>query len=169
VLTFGKRSWGPFNGCADNGYPVPADDLTFGTFVDDVDRMLDHLGQRADIDRTVLIGHRKGSTIAATLAGTATWTPSCLSPPPSRRSTRCLPPRPGKSTARPWKASPHVLGFLDRRVTRRTRAARGRQRARARARRDIDDPAAITPADVGSTVDEQVIMTITDWLHTQVG
>jgi hypothetical protein len=81
VLTFGKRSWGPFNGCADNGYPVPADDLTFGTFVDDVDRMLDHLGQRADIDRTVLIGHRKGSTIAATLAGTATWTPSCLSPP----------------------------------------------------------------------------------------
>lgn len=68
VLTFDKRSCGPFNGCADNDYPTPPDTLTFDTFVDDVGRMLDALGDRAGIDRLALIGHSKGGTIAATLA-----------------------------------------------------------------------------------------------------
>jgi uncharacterized protein len=70
VLTFDKRSCGPFNGCADNGYPAPPDDLTFDTFVDDVGAALDHLRTREDIDEVIVLGHSKGGTIAADLAAT---------------------------------------------------------------------------------------------------
>jgi alpha-beta hydrolase superfamily lysophospholipase len=68
VLTFDKRSCGPFNGCADNDYPTPPPDLSFGAFVDDVDAVLDHLAARDEVDQLVLIGHSKGGTIAAELA-----------------------------------------------------------------------------------------------------
>lgn len=69
VLTFDKRSCGPFNSCADNGYPPPPSDASFGTFVNDVDRVVDHLAQHSDVDRTIVLGHSKGGTVAATLAG----------------------------------------------------------------------------------------------------
>jgi alpha-beta hydrolase superfamily lysophospholipase len=68
VLTFDKRSCGPFNGCADNDYPTPPADLSFGAFVDDVDAVLDDLAAQDDVEQLVLIGHSKGGTIAAELA-----------------------------------------------------------------------------------------------------
>lgn len=68
VLTFDKRTCGPFNGCADNGYPTPADDLLFDTFVDDLAAVVDHLADRDDIDRVIVAGHSKGGTVAAQLA-----------------------------------------------------------------------------------------------------
>jgi alpha-beta hydrolase superfamily lysophospholipase len=68
VVTFDKRSCGPFNGCADNDYPTPPPDLSFGAFVDDVDAVLDHLAARDEVGQLVLIGHSKGGTIAAELA-----------------------------------------------------------------------------------------------------
>lgn len=67
VATWDKRSCGPFNGCADNGYPPPPDDLTFATFVDDVDAVLDTLALRDDLDRLVLVGHSKGGTVGTEL------------------------------------------------------------------------------------------------------
>ncbi|MCC5947839.1 MAG: alpha/beta fold hydrolase [Nitriliruptoraceae bacterium] len=68
VLTFDKRTCGPFNGCADNDYPLPSDDLRFETFVDDLDAVVDHLAAREDIDRLAVAGHSKGGTVAAQLA-----------------------------------------------------------------------------------------------------
>lgn len=68
VLTFDKRTCGPFNGCADNDYPTPADELLFDTFVDDLGAVVDHLAARDDIDRIVVAGHSKGGTVAAQLA-----------------------------------------------------------------------------------------------------
>lgn len=68
VLTWDKRSCGPFNGCADNGYPTPPEDLTFATFVEDVAAVLDHLAARDDTSDVALVGHSKGGTIAGLLA-----------------------------------------------------------------------------------------------------
>lgn len=68
VFTWDKRTCGPFNGCAENDYPTPSDDLTFGTLQDDVGAVLDALGARADIGEIVLVGHSKGGVIAAGLA-----------------------------------------------------------------------------------------------------
>jgi alpha-beta hydrolase superfamily lysophospholipase len=68
VLTFDKRTCGPFNGCADNDYPTPPPDLSFGTFATDVALLLDHLAAREDIGELVLVGHSKGGTVAAQVA-----------------------------------------------------------------------------------------------------
>ena len=67
VLTFDKRSCGPFNGCADNSYPQPPEDLTFTAFVDDLAAVVDHLGARDDVDEVVVLGHSKGGTVATQL------------------------------------------------------------------------------------------------------
>jgi uncharacterized protein len=67
VLTWDKRTCGPFNRCGDNRYPTPPDDLTFDTFVDDADAVLDALAARDDLDELVLIGHSKGGTVATEL------------------------------------------------------------------------------------------------------
>lgn len=69
VLTWDKRTCGPFNDCADNGYPTPPDDLTLETLTRDAAAVLDHLAGRDDIGDLVLIGHSQGGTIAAELAG----------------------------------------------------------------------------------------------------
>ena len=68
VLTWDKRTCGPFNGCAENDYPPPPDDLVFDTFARDVDAVLDHLAARDDTRDLVLVGHSQGGTIAAELA-----------------------------------------------------------------------------------------------------
>lgn len=245
VLTFDKRSCGPFNGCADNGYPEPPDHLTFDTFVDDVDRMLDHLTQHPDIDRTVLIGHSQGGTIAATVAGrrddldavvlVATPAPPIDEVLATQADTftslveaagqsqlpaaveqidglRTLaasvaeigdgqvdgPPVGGASRTfwASWidasRAAPQhledagapvlVLGGSNDwnvpavQVEAWTPALSDGDRleilqgiTHALTRLEVDDPAAITPADIGNDVDDYAIDTIADWLHTQVG
>lgn len=67
VLTWDKRTCGPFNGCADNDYPAPPDDLTFETLRADAGAVLDVLAGRDDIDEVVVVGHSKGGTISAGL------------------------------------------------------------------------------------------------------
>lgn len=67
VLTWDKRTCGPFNGCADNEYPTPADDLTFETFKDDAAAAVDLIAGRDDISDVVVIGHSKGGTVGAGL------------------------------------------------------------------------------------------------------
>jgi pimeloyl-ACP methyl ester carboxylesterase len=67
VMTWDKRTCGPFNRCADNGYPTPPDDLTFATFVDDTAAILDALATRDDLDELIVIGHSKGGNVATEL------------------------------------------------------------------------------------------------------
>lgn len=70
VLRYDKRSCGPFNGCADNGYPPPPPDLTADVFVADAATMLDALGAAPEVDgsRCVVVGHSQGATFVPLLA-----------------------------------------------------------------------------------------------------
>jgi pimeloyl-ACP methyl ester carboxylesterase len=68
VLTYDKRTCGPFNGCADNDYPMPPDDLTLDTFTQDADAALDHLASRDDVSDLAVIGHSQGGTVAMQVA-----------------------------------------------------------------------------------------------------
>ena len=63
VLTYDKRSCGPFNGCADNGYPLPDADLTIETFINDAEAAVEFLRQRPEIDpdRISVVGHSQGA------------------------------------------------------------------------------------------------------------
>ena len=63
VLTYDKRSCGPFNGCADNDYPRPGDDLTIEAFIDDARAGVDYLRERPEIDpdRISIVGHSQGA------------------------------------------------------------------------------------------------------------
>jgi hypothetical protein len=63
ALTYDKRSCGPFNGCANNGYPLPADDLTVDTFMDDARAAVDFLRERPEVDpdRISIVGHSQGA------------------------------------------------------------------------------------------------------------
>jgi pimeloyl-ACP methyl ester carboxylesterase len=63
VLTYDKRSCGPFNGCADNDYPLPSDDLTIETFIDDARAGVDFLRRQSEIDpdQISIVGHSQGA------------------------------------------------------------------------------------------------------------
>ena len=63
VLSYDKRSCGPFNGCSDNGYPRPADDLTIDAFVADARAAVDYLRSRPEVqaEDVSVIGHSQGA------------------------------------------------------------------------------------------------------------
>ncbi|MDF1597547.1 MAG: alpha/beta hydrolase [Acidimicrobiia bacterium] len=63
VLTYDKRSCGPFNGCADNDYPLPAGDLTVEVFMNDAKAAVDFLRQRTEVEASSIsiIGHSQGA------------------------------------------------------------------------------------------------------------
>lgn len=62
VLTYDKRTCGPFNGCAENGYPMPGPDLTVDTFVHDAVAAVEYLRSRPEVDpdRVSIVGHSQG-------------------------------------------------------------------------------------------------------------
>lgn len=64
VLTYDKRSCGPFNGCADNGYPRPPDDLTIDAFPADAQAAVEHLRTVPAVDpaAVAVAGHSQGAT-----------------------------------------------------------------------------------------------------------
>ena len=64
VLTYDKRTCGPFNGCADNGYPQPPDDLTIDAFIADAQAAVEHLRSLPDVDpdAVAVAGHSQGAT-----------------------------------------------------------------------------------------------------------
>lgn len=66
VLRYDKRSCGPFNKCADNGYPLPPKDITPAQFVADARAARDHLATRPDVDpnRIIYVGHSQGAALA---------------------------------------------------------------------------------------------------------
>jgi dienelactone hydrolase len=69
VLRYDKRSCGPFNRCADNGYPEPSPDLTVNAFVDDAAAAIEWLAAREEVDpqRIYLVGHSQGGSFAPRL------------------------------------------------------------------------------------------------------
>jgi dienelactone hydrolase len=69
VLSFDKRTCGPFNGCADNDYPAPSQDLVIEDLIADVAAASAWLGERGDVDpeRIYIVGHSEGGTFAPRL------------------------------------------------------------------------------------------------------
>ncbi len=69
VLRYDKRTCGPFNGCAENGYPTPATDLTAHAFVDDAGAALDFLAAQPEVDpaRIAVVGHSQGGSFVPAL------------------------------------------------------------------------------------------------------
>ena len=63
VLTYDKRTCGPFNGCADNGYPLPSDDIVIDGFIADAAAAVAFLKQHPAVDptRISVIGHSQGA------------------------------------------------------------------------------------------------------------
>lgn len=63
VLSYDKRTCGPFNGCAENGYPLPADDLLVDAFMVDAQAAVTHLRDlpEVDPDRVSVVGHSQGA------------------------------------------------------------------------------------------------------------
>lgn len=70
ALRYDKRTCGPFNGCAENGYTVEAiRGVEVTTFLDDVEAAIDYLASREDIDplRLYFVGHSQGGQFAPEL------------------------------------------------------------------------------------------------------
>ncbi|MFK7926701.1 MAG: alpha/beta hydrolase family protein [Myxococcota bacterium] len=65
VYRYDKRSCGPFNGCADNGYPAPANDVTVFTFAEDAVAATASLRDNPAIDpeRIWVVGHSQGGQL----------------------------------------------------------------------------------------------------------
>lgn len=61
TLRYDKRSCGPFNGCATNGYPSPPDDITVDTFLADAADAAAWLESQPDVGRVFVIGHSQGA------------------------------------------------------------------------------------------------------------
>ena len=69
VLTYDKRTCGPFNNCADNGYPRPPDDLTVDAFVADAAAAVAYLRERTEVrpDAVTVAGHSQGAAFVPPL------------------------------------------------------------------------------------------------------
>lgn len=61
--TYDKRTCGPFNGCATNGYPNPPAAITVQTFVDDAVAACTAIGARSDIGPVWIAGHSQGGQL----------------------------------------------------------------------------------------------------------
>lgn len=69
VLRYDKRTCGPFNGCADNGYPAPSATISAREFIDDAAAAVDFLAGQPEVDaeRVVVLGHSQGGTFVPAL------------------------------------------------------------------------------------------------------
>lgn len=68
TLIWDKRTCGPFNGCGNNEYPDPGQDVTLDDFRTDAAAALDVLADLEGITEVVVLGHSQGGTLAAQLA-----------------------------------------------------------------------------------------------------
>jgi len=64
VLTYDKRTCGPSDGCAGNGYPRPPDDLTIDALVGDAQAAVEHLRSLPEVraDAVAVAGHSQGAS-----------------------------------------------------------------------------------------------------------
>jgi pimeloyl-ACP methyl ester carboxylesterase len=65
TLRYDKRTCGPFNGCADNGYPTPPADILPTVFIDDAHAARAFLASTPGVDasRIVYVGHSQGGAL----------------------------------------------------------------------------------------------------------
>lgn len=70
VLRYDKRSCGPFNNCASNGYPRPSSDLEIQQFAEDATAAIDALSDRSGIasNEIYVVGHSQGAQLAVLAA-----------------------------------------------------------------------------------------------------
>ena len=63
VLSYDKRSCGPFNGCADNGYLMPGDDIVVDDFITDAEAAVAFRRSQPEVDpdRVSVVGHSQGA------------------------------------------------------------------------------------------------------------
>ena len=75
VIRYDKRSCGPFNGCAQNGYPEPDETITEHQFVEDAIAARDFLASKETInaDHIYYIGHSQGGSLATEALTKAEW------------------------------------------------------------------------------------------------
>lgn len=66
-LRYDKRTCGPFNGCADNGYPPPAADVSVDDFIGDAEAAALWLLDQPEVDRVFVLGHSQGGTFVPIL------------------------------------------------------------------------------------------------------
>lgn len=159
VLTYDKRTCGPFNDCADNGYPQPAPDVTIDDFIGDAAAAVSYLRQRTDLrpDAIAVAGHSQGASFVPTLlhndpglaAGVMLAAPydpidEVAAPPAQIRQWRRTLTADGDRVVR-LDCITHALNCLE-----------------------TDDMTAIVPADVGRTVDAGVTTAIVDFLDGAV-
>jgi uncharacterized protein len=64
VLTYDKRTCGPFNGCAANDYLRPPDDLTIDAFIADAQAAVEHVRTLPEVraDAIAVAGHSQGAS-----------------------------------------------------------------------------------------------------------
>ena len=70
VLTYDKRTCGAFNGCSsNNSYPIPFDNITVDTFLDDAYDAVKFLQARSEIrsDQVVVVGHSQSGSFVPIL------------------------------------------------------------------------------------------------------
>lgn len=87
VLSYDKRTCGPFNQCTDNGYPQPTLDMTMETLLGDVLAAGDALAsdEAVDPNRILLLGHSQGGTLVPhALAKRPDWRGGLLLATPHR-------------------------------------------------------------------------------------
>lgn len=60
-LRYDKRSCGRFNGCADNAYPPPDEDLDASVFVSDATAAVDWAASQPDLGPIYVLGHSQGA------------------------------------------------------------------------------------------------------------
>jgi pimeloyl-ACP methyl ester carboxylesterase len=72
TLLYDKRTCGPFNGCASNGYPPPPPDMVIDTELQDARAAIEMLRTRSEIDpaRVVVVGHSQGASFVPELLRT---------------------------------------------------------------------------------------------------
>ena len=72
VLRYDKRTCGPFNGCADNGYATPTAALTMDTLAQDAAAAVSFLAKQPEVDatRVFVVGHSQGARLALEVLAT---------------------------------------------------------------------------------------------------
>lgn len=72
TLLYDKRTCGPFNGCASNGYPPPPPDMVIDTELQDARAAIEMLRTRSELDpaRVIVVGHSQGASFVPELLRT---------------------------------------------------------------------------------------------------
>ena len=75
TLRYDKRTCGPFNGCAKNGYPAPRQDITIDDFILDAQAALDWLrhNEMVDPDAIFIVGHSQGAQLIPPILVSRPW------------------------------------------------------------------------------------------------